>query len=169
MAQIVFQPPNAILWVGIGVFVVGLASTVLKKGEWRRKIIALVIIAVVAGALVIVLYRPTTLTLDADGFRLSGVNGVEVSWDKVQNAYLEPNLRSSVYRPTLRTRGVALGDYRTGRFVLSNGDPARVMMERSDQAVVIVTGELTYLFAPDDLDLLVAAVNEHYTRPEPAR
>jgi hypothetical protein len=164
MVEIVFRPPAAILYVAIAIFVIGLVSTLIKKGEWGRKIIALVIIVVVAGALVLVLYRPRTLTVDEQGIRMSGINGIDLPWSRVDRAYLESNLPASPYRPTLRTRGVALGDYRSGRFVLSNGDPARVMMERADQAVIILTEELTYLFAPQEMELLVGAVNQFYTR-----
>ena len=95
------------------------------------------------------------------------MNPVTLVWGDVTNAYLEPNLQASPFRPTLRTRGVAIGDYRSGRFVLSNGNPARVLAERADQAVIIVTAELTYVFAPDDIDPLVDAVNRFYTRPSP--
>jgi hypothetical protein len=166
MAEITFSPPNAILYVAIGVFVVGVASTFLRKGETRRKVVGLAIVTVVAGALVLFLYRPVTLLVDSEGIRMSGINGVELQWDEVENAYLEANLPASPYRPTVRTRGAAVGDYRSGRFLLSNGDPARVMMERSDQAVIIVTEDLTYLFAPDDIDLLVAAINQYRLIPE---
>ena len=167
MTEIIFRPPNAILYVAIGIFVIGVLSTLVKRGEWPRKLIALAIIVAVSGALVLVLYRPTTLSLDPEGIRLGGLRPVELKWSEVRNAYLESNLPASPYRPTLRTRGVALGDYRSGRFVLSNGDPARVMMERSDQAVIIVTSDLTYLFAPEEIDTLVAAVNQYYVRPAP--
>jgi len=165
MYEVVFRPPNAILFVAIGVVVVGLISAFLKKGETGRKIAALVIVIVVAGGLVLVLYRPVTLTVDADGITTSGLNGIEISWDEVDHAYYETNLVVSEYRPTVRSRGAAIGNYRSGRFILSNGNPARVLMERADQAVIIVTPDLTYLFAPRDVQSLADAVNEY--RPLP--
>ena len=117
--------------------------------------------SVVLAALLIVLYRPVTLTVSPDGITTSGINPIELSWGEVSSAVFEPNLRTSEYRPTVRTRGVALGDYRTGRFLLSNGDSARVFMERLDRAVVVVTGELTYLFAPEEVEELAAAVDRY--------
>ena len=169
MIEIVFRPPNAILFVAIGVVVVGLISVFLKKGEVTRKIMALLILIAVAGGLLLGLYRPTTLTIDEDGLRMDGFRAADLSWDDVEHAYLETNLGFSEYRPTLRTRGIAIGKYRSGRFLLSNGDSAHVLMERTDQAVVIVTEELTYLFAPSEIGLLAEAINQFRPLPESAQ
>lgn len=165
MIEITFRAPNAILFVAIGVIVVGLISVFLKKGEVTRKIMALVIVTAVAGGLLLVLYRSTTLTVDGEGLRTNGLRPINLSWDEVEHAYLETNLGFSEYRPTVRTRGTAIGEYRSGRFLLSNGDSALVFMERSDQAVVIVTEELTYLFAPSEIDPLAAAINKFRQLP----
>lgn len=160
MIEIIFRPPNAILLVAIGVVVVGLISVFLKKGEVARKIMALVIVVAVAGVLLLVLYRSTTLTVDENGLRTSGLSGIDLSWADIEHAYRETNLRFSEYRPTVRTRGVAMGEYRSGRFLLSNGDNAHVLMERTDQAAVVVTEELTYLFAPSEIEVLFDAINQ---------
>jgi hypothetical protein len=85
-----------------------------------------------------------------------------LTWDEVDHAFLETDLPSSEFRPTVRTRGAAVGEYRTGRFMLSNGLPARVLMERSDAAIVLVTDDLTYLFAPEEIDGLADAVNRSF-------
>lgn len=161
MVQVVFHPPNVILFLAIGIVAVSAISVFLKKGSWSRKIIALVIVVAVAGGLLLVLYRPTTLTVDADGVRTDGLRGISLTWDQVEHAYFETDLRNSEYRPSVRTNGAAIGDFRTGRFLLSNGDSAQVLMERADQAVVLVTAERTYLFAPKQIDLLVEAINRY--------
>jgi PH (Pleckstrin Homology) domain-containing protein len=166
MVEIVFRPPIAILIVAIAVVAVGAISVLLKKSELPRKIITAVVVVALAGGIVLVLYRSTTLTVDGDGLRTTGLSGVDLSWDEVQHAYSEANLAVSKYRPTVRTRGVAIGDYRTGRFLLSNGNGAQVLMERSDQALVIVTAGLTYLFAPSEIDVLFDAVNQHRSIPQ---
>jgi len=166
MVEIVFRPPNVIILVAIGVVVVGLISVFLKKGEVSRKIMSLVIVVAVAGGLLLALYRSTTLTVDEDGLRTSGLSGMDLSWEEVEHAYLETNLGFSEYRPTVRTRGTAIGDYRSGRFLLSNGDSARVLMERADQAVVLVTAELTYLFAPSEIDVLADAISRFRPLPD---
>ena len=165
MVEVIFQPPTAILFVAIGIVVLGAISAVLKKSELPRKIITIAVVIALAGGLLIVLYRPTTLTVDQDGLHTNGMRGVDIGWDNVDHAYSELNLANSVYRPTVRTGGTALGNYRTGRFLLSNGESAQVLMERSDQALVIVTDELTYLFAPDEINPLFDAVNRFRALP----
>ncbi len=165
MIEITFRPPNAILFVAIGVVVVGLISVFLKRGKLARKLTVLVIVIAVAGGIVLVLYRSTTLTVGGEGLQMNGLSGIDLSWDDVEHAYLETNLGFSEYRPTVRTRGIAIGEYRSGQFLLSNGDSARVLMERSDQAVVIVTEELTYLFAPSEIEVLAEAINEFRQLP----
>jgi hypothetical protein len=141
-------------------------TVLLRKGERRRKITAVVIAVIVAGALLLVLYRPVTLTVGPEGVTTSGINSIDLSWNEISQAYLESNLPRSEYRPTVRTRGAAIGQYRTGRFLLSNGDSARVFMERSDAAVILVTADLTYLLAPEDVEGLAEAVDRFYTRAE---
>lgn len=165
MVEFVFHPPNVILFLAIGIVAVSVVSVVLKKGSRSRKVIALAIVVAVAGVLLLAFYRPTTLTVDSDGVRTNGLRGVALTWADVEHAYFETNLRTSEYRPTVRTNGAAIGDFRTGRFLLSNGESAQVLMERSDQAVVLVTAERTYLFAPSRIDLLVDAINRY--RPLP--
>ena len=160
--EFVFRPPAAILIVVGVVIAAAVASAFLKKGEIRRKITGITIAVVVGVALLVLLYRPVTLTVDADGVRTSGLNPIALTWDEVDHAFLETNLATSEFRPTVRTNGAAIGDYRTGRFMLSNGDRARVIMERSDSAVILITDELTYLFAPDEVDGLVEAVDTYY-------
>jgi hypothetical protein len=75
-----------------------------------------------------------------------------------------------VYRPvTIRVgeervevRGAGgLGGYRTGRFLLSNGDAARVFMVQAEDAVIIQTDERTYVFAPENADEMAEAVDTY--------
>ena len=67
MQEFVFQPPTAILLIGIGIVVIAVASVFLKKGHKSRKITGIVISVVIAAGLIFLLYRPVTLTVDADG------------------------------------------------------------------------------------------------------
>ena len=161
MEEFVLSPPSAVLYLAGAIVIVAIASIFLKKGEALRKAIGVGIVLVVAVALVIFLYRPTAITVSPDGVEVDGAGGLELAWDEVESAVYEPDLSSSPYRPTVRTRGVAVGPYRTGRFLLSNGDPARVFMEQSESAVVMRTSELTYVFAPADVQGLATAVDTY--------
>ena len=169
MVEIVFRPPLVILLFAGGLVLVAVVSMFVKRGEPWRKITALVIVVVAAVLFVVLVYRRTTLTVDETGLRTDGMNPIDLSWEDVQHAYFETNLPFSEYRPTVRTRGIAIGTYRTGRFLLSNGDSARVLLEQSDQAIVLITGDLTYLFGPADIDRLAHAVNEFRVIPDTAQ
>lgn len=160
MKEFVLSPPAAILYLAGGVLLVALASIFLKKGERARKAIGIGIVVVVVVGIIVFAYRPVRITVDEEGLAVSGAGGVELAWQEIDSALFEPNLPASEYRPSVRTRGIALGDYRTGRFLLSNRDPARVFMERSDAAVVIRTDDLTYLLAPQDVEGLASAIDE---------
>ena len=160
MAELVFRPPNALLFVALGIVAVGVISVFLKKGEVGRKVLSVAIVVVVAGAVLLFLYRSTTLTIDRTGVRATGTGAINLSWDEVDRVVLERNLATSEYRPTVRSRGVAIGSYRTGRFSLSNGSPGQVLMERSDQAAILVADDRTYLLAPEDTETLFEAIRE---------
>jgi hypothetical protein len=164
MAEIVFRPPNAILYLSIGIVLAGIASVFLSKRETARRLVTLAVVVAVAGVLVIFTYRSSTLRVDEHGIALRGRTDVSIAWSEVTNAYHEPNLAFSPYRPAVRSRGVAIGTYRSGRFHLSNGDEAYVLAERTDQAVIFITDDLTYVFAPEQIQALVDAVNLYRSR-----
>lgn len=161
MKEFVLSPPTAILYFSAAVLAVVVLSVLLKRGEPVKKAIGLGIAVVVLGLVVLVFYRPTTIAVDADGISIRGPGGTQLSWSEVESAVYEPNLPTSPFRPTVRTRGIAIGEYRSGLFLLSNGNRARVSMEQSDSAVVLRTPDLTYLLAPDDATGLAAAINEY--------
>lgn len=162
MSQFIFDPPSLILYVAGAILLVGIASVLLKKGKKGAKIAALIVIIAIVAALLFFLYRPTTLTISADGFEQSALRSFRVAWSEVESAYLESNLPVSEYRPTVRQNGAAVGSYRSGRFLLSNGRSAQVMMERDDKAVVIVTADRVYLYAPQAIEELAAAVDRYF-------
>ncbi|MFW5742870.1 MAG: PH domain-containing protein [Spirochaetota bacterium] len=161
MKVFVLSPPNAVLYVAGAVLLVAVASILLKRGAWKRKAIALGIAVLVVAAILFYVYRPVTIRVDETGIEVDGAGGLELPWREVDSAVFEPDLATSPYRPTVRTRGVAIGGYRTGRFLLSNGDRARVFMVQSDAAVIVRTAELTCVLAPDDVRALADAVDAY--------
>lgn len=168
MKEFVLSPPPAILYFTAGVLAVVVLIVLLKKGELAKKAIGLGIAVVVLGLVVLIFYRPTTITVDSEGIAIRGPGGTELAWSEVESAVYEPNLPTSPFRPTVRTRGIAIGEYRAGLFLLSNGNRARVSMEQPDSAVVLRTTDLTYLLAPEDVAGLAAAINEYRTYDEGA-
>ena len=163
MQEFVLSPPVAVIYLAVGVVVVGVLSVLLKKGNRARKVIGVSIVAAVAAVIVVVFYRPVLITVGPDGVSVASLSPVTIPWSGVVNAYYEPNLQASPFRPTVRTGGIAIGSFRSGRFLLSNGEAARVFMERSDAAVILRTADLTWLFAPRDVEGLARAVAEYRT------
>ncbi len=161
MKEFMLSPPNTVLYVAGAVLLVAVASILLKRGQWVRKGIGLGIAVIVIAAVLFYVYRPVTIVVDEAGIEVDGAGGIELSWEEVDSAVFESALATSPFRPTVRTRGVAVGGYRTGVFLLSNGDRARVYMVQSDAAVIVRTAELTYVFAPDDVRALADAVDEY--------
>lgn len=159
MKEFMLSPPNTVLYVAGAILLVAVASILLKRGNWKRKAIGLGIAVIVIVAVVAYVYRPVTITVDETGIAVDGAGGLELPWDEVDSAVFEPDLAASPFRPTVRTRGVAIGGYRTGRFLLSNGERARVFMVQSEAAVIVRGEELTYVFAPDEVRALAEAVD----------
>jgi hypothetical protein len=161
MEEFVVSPPNTLLYIVAGILVLGLASTFLKRGDRKKKLSALVTLVVIAAALVGFLYRPIRITVDPEGISISGRLSRDLAWSQVNSALFEPNLPDSQWRPTVRQMGAAVGSYRTGRFLLSNSEPARVAMEREDATVIIQTADETLLLAPANVEELAAAIGRY--------
>jgi hypothetical protein len=163
MEEFVLSPPRVVLYVLVAVMLVAVASILLKKGPAAKKVIGLVVTVLALGVVAFFVYRPVTITVDEAGVVVTGTAAVGLDWAQVNSAVFEPDLANSGFRPTVRTRGVAVGAYRTGRFLLSNGQPARLFMEQQKAAVVLQTDELTYLLAPSNPEELAEAINTYRT------
>ncbi len=161
MEEFVISPPAAILYVAAATLSVAVVSVALTKGTLVRKGIAMGIVLLALAASLAFFYRPVTISVDGDGLTISGVGGAQLGWDQVTSAVYVSDLRASAFRPTVRTRGFALGEYRSGRFLLSNGEAARVITEQSRHAVVVRTAERVFLLGPENAERLAAAVDRH--------
>ncbi len=163
MEEFAVSPPNALLYLLAGIVGIGLLSLLVKRGERRKKLSAVAILVVISVVLGVWLYRPITITVDEQGISTSGRLAFEFAWEEVDSALFEPNLPTSEWRPTVRRLGAAIGSYRTGRFLLSNGESAQVVMEREDATVIVRANESTYLLAPGDVEKLAEAIDQYRT------
>jgi hypothetical protein len=161
MKEFMLSPPPTVLYVAAGILGVAIVSLILKKGEPVRKAIGVGIAVVVVAAIVLYVYRPVTIRVGEERVEVRGAGGLALEWEDVESAVYVEDLRTSPFRPTVRTRGVAIGGYRTGRFLLSNGDAARVFMVQAEDAVIIQTDERTYVFAPENADEMAEAVDTY--------
>lgn len=156
-----FDPPRFPLYIVIGVLVVVMAMVLLSRRQPVRKLIAVVVTAIV---IVVIMNRLGTigsspLVVDDAGLTYQEES---VPWSDVEQAAYIADLAASEYRPTRRMGGIALAGARFGRFELANGDRALVALQQSDSGVVVVaTRNTSYLFAPNDVERLAAAIADH--------
>ncbi len=166
MYEFVIRPPVVILIVAAAVALTGLIAVAAKKKRGTSSWIGLGVAIAAALALIVFLYRPVTIRVDRDMLSISGPGGAVLPWERVTSAVYADDLRNSSWRPTVRTSGIAIGDYRTGRFLLSNGRSARVYTEQTDAAVVVQTVDAVFVIAPSEVGGLRDAIDASRTIPQ---
>jgi hypothetical protein len=159
--QIAIETPIILLWIILGADLVAIASILLKKGKLLVRLIAVAAVAVLSAVLLLLVYRPHSLSLTAAGI-VDGTYGRRITtpWSEVREARLVRDFAAGEYRPTLKVNGNGLARLKTGWFKLANGRTARVLIQSSADALLLETEHALYLLAPDRLAELVAAVRE---------
>jgi hypothetical protein len=154
---VVVAPRIYLIFLGVILLAV-LVAMILKRGDTKRKITALVIVLVVLGGVALMFYRPTVVSVGERGITVKRFLARTVPWTDVIEAIRIADLSTSEYRPTRRVVGVSLGSYRVGTFRLEDGGRAQAVMEQTREALLIITQKERYLFAIKDNDSLVEAV-----------
>ncbi len=155
--------PSVLGYVVLGVVVVAaVLAIVLKKMEAWKKIMTAGIVVVLCGAVTFFLLRPAHLVVDGQGISSDAYGKHSIAWTDVSRAVVVSDLASSPYAIGMRMGGISgLGDYKAGWFKLANGTKALVTTALRDRALVIVTGDGTYVFGPGEFDAFVAQVAKH--------
>ena len=79
---------------------------------------------------------------------------IHIAWSDIREARLIPNYERSEFRPSVRTMGTAYAGYGAGNFRLANGMNVRVFLTpETNDALLITTGNGTYLYAPPHFEL----------------
>lgn len=156
--EFVVAAPRIFLVVLGAVLLVVLSAMILKRGNIKKKLTALVIVLVVLGGVALMFYSPTIVLVGEQGLTMKRFLARTVPWAEVTEAKRIGDLAASEYRPTRRVVGVSLGSYRVGTFRLKDGGRAQAVMEQTREALLIVTPKERYLFALADNDRLVDAV-----------
>ena len=159
MYEFVIRPPVVILIAATVIALAGAIAVVARKDRGTSTWVGLGVAVVAAFAIIAFLYRPVTIRVDQDAVSILGPGGAVLPWEEVTSAVYAADLRNSPWRPTVRTSGIALGDYRSGRFLLSNGRSARVFTEQTISAVIIQTADAVFLIAPHQVIRLRDAVD----------
>jgi hypothetical protein len=154
---VVVAPRIFLIVLGVVLLIV-LSAIILKRGDTKKKITAMVIVLAVLGGIAFLIYRPTVVSVGERGLTLRRFLPRTVLWSDVTEAKRIGDLPTSEYRPTRRVVGVSLGSYRVGTFRLKDGGRAQAVMEQTQEALLIVTPKERYLFALAYNDELVEAV-----------
>jgi hypothetical protein len=161
VVDIAMRPSPLLLIIPLVVLGVVAASVALKRGDWRRKGMALGVAVIAVGAIIGVFYRTKHLQVNDTGISSNAYGRIEIAWEQVESALYVPDLASSPYRPVLKISGVGMGAFRAGSFRLQNGERARVFTQQSDEALVLRAAGALYLFAPQEIQSFVQAVSAH--------
>ncbi|MGH6671533.1 MAG: PH domain-containing protein [Xanthobacteraceae bacterium] len=129
-------------------------APVESKTMWW--IAGVVVVAVFAGASLLILSRPPKFEVTPEGLRITGnVFGrtIPAADLRLDAAHVVDFARSPDLRPKWRTFGIGLPSYRAGWFRLYDGEKALVFLSDSKPAVYIPT-TLGYslLISPQDPD-----------------
>ena len=153
--EAVIAPPKMFWAIAGGILVIALLSLIIKKGNWQRKITALIIVVVILAGFMFVTYRPISLLVDSTGLSFRKVRTTNLLWHEIEQALYIENLIGSEYKPQTRMAGTGIGSYKVGRFRLRDGSPAHLYMEQEESVLLIRTAERRYLFGPKDIEPFV--------------
>jgi hypothetical protein len=143
------------------IFAVIILSMLLKKGDFKKKILSLIIILVAFAFVFIMFGRPSKLIVDDEGINSTSYGKIDFDWKDINRAVLVAAYQSSPYKPVLKLTGTAVKDFRAGTFKLSNGETAKLITQSAEDAAVFYTGDKIYLLAIDELDKLIDIASDY--------
>ncbi len=143
------------------IFAVIVLMMLLRPGQRGKKIISIVILIVVFCVVYFMFGRPGEISISDTGVKSTVYGKIEFTWDEVRSAELVKDYQNTDWRPTIKINGSAFPGFRAGRFRLANGDMAKIVTQKSGDAVIFRTENDTYLFAVDDMDKLTEIASEH--------
>ena len=111
--------------------------------------------------LYIFFYRKTKLAVTDEGLYSNNYGEFTVMWEDIDKAFVIDDLKNSDYKPARRTNGYDMGEVRFGWFTLKNGKSARVVLQTRTRCLIILAGEKTYLFGPEDFDKFIQVVKQY--------
>lgn len=146
--------------LGVAVLVVVAVSTLvslIKKKGAQRFYLLFILLTMVLGLGYLFLYTPSkvAVSLTEENMEVVIPPFFKESWayQDISRAYIADWTTSEHedLRPTQRTMGTAIGEYRTGRFQLANGQKA-LLMVNGTRFICLETPSMFLLLAPDDLE-----------------
>jgi len=154
--EIIIQPPKTILYILLAVPAVIIISMLLKKGDIKKKVLSLGLAIVIMVIILFVVYREGSITVDEEGIRAQTFGKIELSWAQVSKAEYVDNFESTEYGIKSKLSGIGIGELKAGRFLLQNGSSAKIVVQKSADALVLTTKDGLVLLAPNKLESLVS-------------
>jgi len=158
--------PQSSVLLGVAVLAVVVVSLLLsfarKKGA-QRYYLLFIVATMVLGLGYLFFYAPSrvAVSLTEDELEVAIPPFVKESWayGDISRAFVADwtTAEHEGLRPAQRTMGTAVGEYRTGRFTLVNGQKALLMVNGS-RFICLETPDETLILAPDDLEGFRAAL-----------
>lgn len=147
----------------LAIVVVSLLLSFIKKKGAQRYYLLFIVVSMVLGLGYLFIYAPgkVAVFLREDDLEVAIPPFVKESWayEDISKAFVADwtNAEHEGLLPAQRTMGTAIGEYRTGRFTLANGQKALLMVKGS-RFICLETPIETLILAPDDLEVFRAAL-----------
>jgi hypothetical protein len=93
--------------------------------------------------------------------RISAFREFTVNREDIDDMFVVDLNENDQYRPSLKTFGTAVGDYRTGNFRLKNGENAR-FVANGNNVLVIKLDDSYVILAPKDFENFMKAMNNNF-------
>ncbi|MGC9384706.1 MAG: PH domain-containing protein [Kosmotogaceae bacterium] len=155
-------------YLGYGVVIligiILLVSLFLTSGR-KRIYVSVFLAGMLVFMYVLLIYGPSKsgVVVNSDSLvvRISAFREFNVNREDIKDMFVVDLNEDDQYRPSLKTFGTAIGDYRTGNFRLKNGESARFVANGTN--VLVIELEDSYaILAPKDFENFMKAMNNKF-------
>jgi hypothetical protein len=155
-------------YLGYGVVIligiVLLVSLFLTSGK-KRIYVSVFLAGMLVFMYVLLIYGPSKsgVVVNSDNLvvRISAFREFTVNREDIDDMFVVDLNENDQYRPSLKTFGTAVGDYRTGNFRLKNGENAR-FVANGNNVLVIELEDSCVILAPKDFENFMKAMNNNF-------
>lgn len=160
MSIIISASSTLLIFFGI-VFAAIIVLMVLRSGQTKQKLLSLAIMAAVFTLVYFQFGRPKEIVIDQSGVHSEAYGKIDFAWTDVDDAKVITGYQDTEWKPSVKINGSSFIGFRTGKFKLSNGDYAKIITQKSNDAVIFQTSEDLFLFALDEHEEFIRIASEY--------
>ena len=134
---------------------------ILRPGKRGQKLLSIGILVVICSVVYFMFGRPAEVIIDKAGIHSEAYGKINFEWSEVQQAEVIDDYKETEWKPSVRLNGLGLPGFRSGRYRLSNGKQAKVLTQKSEDAVIFQTDEDLYIFAINEHDRFLTIVSQY--------